>query len=146
MLDHRRGNLILCTKRNYYKIIADQYFCLESYRYDSIEDAHFIEELAPSLLLKEIIEKGKQEGYDEKYIRTFKRRYINQLHHKSAARIIKRIQDYLKRGQTIIVFCEEEDERYNHVSILGEYFKEQGYRVDNRSEVKMHTSLKINTH
>ncbi len=130
-LSHRRSKLILCSRDYMNKVTADMYFYVESYHYEPMEGIPYLDILAPSLEIYGLIERSvRNKHITAENVQIFKESYKKQLETEVATRILKRIEFYLQRGKDIVLICDPVDLRFNHLLIVGNYFKELDYVVD----------------
>lgn len=144
-LNHRKSKLIVCSTDYIEHVLGDMYFYVESYHYNAIEGICYLDMLAPSLELYSFIADGLKNTKDIKENSAiFKDRYHKQLKSSAAVRTLKQLQSYLQQGNEIVLFCDVVDLRFNHLIIVGDYFKKLGYFVDYRFTLAQKKKMDVN--
>lgn len=130
-LNHRKSKLILCSTDYMSYVQGDDYFYVEAYHYRPIPNVCYLDMLAPSLELYEFV---KDALYNKKITRedamVFREQYNQQLRTRKAIRALERLEFYLEQGKSIVLFCDVLHLRFNHLILLGEYFKQRDYLID----------------
>ena len=147
-LNHRKSKLILCSTDYIDHVLGDMYFYVESYHYNPIDEIYYMDMLAPSLELHLfIIDALKSKKTIKENSRIFKGMYNQQLKNSAVVRVLKKLETYLQQGKDIVLFCDPVDLRFNHLIIVGDYFKQLDYLVDYKFTLaSMNTNLNANLH